>query len=285
MGGGAWPFLVGGVICLVNSVNERDLNLLNMPHERVAGLILASKKVIVFTGAGISTESGIQDFRSPGGLWEQWNPDELTYQKFMSSRASREHYWGFSRAIWPTMAQAKPNIGHYAINELDQAGKLDCVITQNVDGLHQAAGVPDARVIELHGTLKYVSCLSCGKRWPREEIEKLMDATGEKAPECDVCHGYLKQATISFGQSLPAEAISEAQKRSSACDCFIVAGSSLVVYPAAQLPIMAKQNGAHLVIITLSDTPHDRYADVIINQKTGPTLSEISRKVKANLGK
>jgi NAD-dependent deacetylase len=249
--------------------------------ESVAEMILSSKRVIVFTGAGISTESGIQDFRSPGGLWEQWNPDELTYDKFMSSRASREHYWGFSRAIWPTMAQAKPNIGHYAINDLYNMGRLDCVVTQNVDGLHQAAGVPDEKVIELHGTLKYVSCLTFGKRWPREEIEELMDAKGEKAPICDACGGFLKQATISFGQNLPEIAISEAQNRSSSCDCFIVAGSSLVVYPAAQLPLMAKQNGARLVIITLSDTPHDPYADIIINEKTGPTLSQISRKVGA----
>jgi NAD-dependent deacetylase len=248
-----------------------------------AGMILESRRVIVFTGAGISTESGIQDFRSPGGLWEQWNPDELTYDKFISSRASREHYWGFSRAIWPTMAQAKPNIGHFAIQELNRMGKLDCVITQNVDGLHQAAGVPDEMVIELHGTLKYVSCLSCGRRWPREEIEKRMDATGDKAPECESCGGYLKQATISFGQNLPAEAINQAQRRSSACDCFIVAGSSLVVYPAAQLPLMAKQAGAKLIIITLSQTPHDPYADLVINQKTGPTLSQISQRVKAGL--
>ena len=250
---------------------------------RCAEIILQSRRVIVFTGAGISTESGIQDFRSPGGLWEQWNPEELTYQKFMSSRASREHYWGFSRAIWPTMAHAKPNIGHFAIQDLFQMGKLDCIITQNVDGLHQSAGVPDEKVIELHGTLKYVSCLRCGKRWPREEIEKRMDETGDKAPECDSCGGYLKQATISFGQSLPAEAISAAQSRSSACDCFIVAGSSLVVYPAAQLPLMAKQAGAKLIIITLSQTPHDPYADLVINQKTGPTLSQVSQKVKAGL--
>jgi NAD-dependent deacetylase len=249
--------------------------------DRIAEMILSSKRVIVFTGAGISTESGIQDFRSPGGLWEQWNPDELTYDKFISSRSSREHYWGFSRAIWPTMALAKPNTGHYAINELYKMGKLDCVITQNVDGLHQAAGIPDDKVIELHGTLKYVSCLTCGKRWPREVIEKLMDSTGEKAPECDACGGFLKQATISFGQNLPAEAIREAEDRSSACDCFIVAGSSLVVYPAAQLPLMAKHNGAKLVIITLSDTPHDPYADIVVNEKTGPSLSQISQKVQA----
>jgi len=142
--------------------------------ETVAEMVANSKRLIVFTGAGISTESGIQDFRSPGGLWHQWNPDELTFDKFMSSRASREHYWGFSRAIWPTMATAKPNIGHYAIADLYKMGKLYSVITQNVDGLHQAAGVPDDKVIELHGTIRWVSCLSCGKRWPREEIEKMM---------------------------------------------------------------------------------------------------------------
>jgi len=247
-------------------------------------MILASRRIIVFTGAGISTESGIQDFRSPGGLWQQWNPDELTFDKFMSSRASREHYWGFSRAIWPTMATAKPNAGHFAVAELYQMGKLESVITQNVDGLHQAAGVPEDKVVELHGTLKWVSCLSCGKRWPREDIEKMMDETGEKAPECE-CGGYLKQATVSFGQSLPESAIREAQEKSSSCDLFIAAGSSLVVYPAAHMPVMAKQNGAKLVILTLSDTPHDRYADVIIHEKTGPTLSRLVELVKAKLDK
>jgi NAD-dependent deacetylase len=247
--------------------------------ETVAEMIAASKKNILFSGAGMSTESGIQDFRSPGGLWEQWNPDELTFDKFMSSRASREHYWGFSRAIWPTMATAKPNAGHFAITELYKMGKLDSVITQNVDGLHQAAGMPDEKVIELHGTLRWVSCLRCGKRYPREEIEKLMDSTGEKAPECD-CGGFLKQATIAFGQSLPVDAIAEAEEKSSTCDMFIVAGSSLVVYPAAQMPVIARRQGAKLVIITLSDTPHDRYADVIIHEKTGPTLSKIADLVK-----
>ncbi len=253
-------------------------------YQTVADMILASRRIIVFTGAGISTESGIQDFRSPGGLWQQWNPDELTFDKFMSSRASREHYWGFSRAIWPTMATAKPNAGHFAVAELYQMGKLESVITQNVDGLHQAAGVPEDKVVELHGTLKWVSCLSCGKRWPREDIEKMMDETGEKAPECE-CGGYLKQATVSFGQSLPESAIREAQEKSSSCDLFIAAGSSLVVYPAAHMPVMAKQNGAKLVILTLSDTPHDRYADVIIHEKTGPTLSRLVELVKAKLDK
>ncbi len=252
--------------------------------DAVAEMIVTAKRVVVFTGAGVSTESGIQDFRSPGGLWEQWNPDELTFDKFMTSRASREHYWGFSRAIWPTMAFAKPNIGHYALADLYKIGKLESVITQNVDGLHQAAGIPDDKVIELHGTLKYVSCLSCGKRWPREEIEKRMDQTGDKAPQCE-CGGYLKQATISFGQSLPEQAIIDAQERSSTCDLFIVGGSSPVVYPAAQFPVTAKHRGAKLVIINLTATPHDPYADVIINEKTGPTLAKIAEKVKTTLNK
>jgi NAD-dependent deacetylase len=250
--------------------------------ETVAEMMATAKKIIVFTGAGMSTESGIQDFRSPGGLWHQWNPDELTYDKFMTSRASREHYWGFSRAIWPTMAKAKPNPGHYAIADLYRMGKLDSVITQNVDGLHQAAGVPDDKVIELHGTIRWVACLTCGKRWPREDIERMMDESGEKAPECE-CGGFLKQATIAFGQSLPMKALEDAEEKSSACDMFIVAGSSLVVYPAAQMPLMAKHNGAKLIIITLSDTPHDHYADVIINDKTGPTLCQIVESVKAKL--
>lgn len=252
--------------------------------ENVAEMLTAAKKTVVFSGAGMSTESGIQDFRSPGGLWEQWDPDELTYDKFMASRASREHYWGFSRSIWPTMAFARPNAGHYALAELYAMGKLDSVITQNVDGLHQAAGIPDEKVIELHGTLKHVSCLTCGKRWPREEIEERMDRTGEKAPECE-CGGFLKQATIAFGQSLPAQAISEAEEKSATCDLFVVAGSSLVVYPAARMPVIARQNGARLVIINLSPTPYDSYADVIINARTGPTLSQIKDLVKGKPGK
>jgi NAD-dependent deacetylase len=161
-------------------------------------------------------------------------------------------------------------------------GKLEAVITQNVDGLHQAAGVPDEKVIELHGTIRWVSCLTCGQRWPREQIEKMMDETGEKAPGC-TCGGYLKQSTISFGQSLPAEAVEQAQMKSASCDVFIAAGSSLVVYPAAQMPIIARDHGAKLVIITLSNTPHDNYADVIINEKTGTTLTSLAELVKAGL--
>ncbi len=248
----------------------------------VANMILESRRVVVFTGAGVSTESGIPDFRSPGGIWARFDPDEFTYQKFLSSQASREKYWEFSKSLWPTIAEAEPNRGHNAIAEFNHLGKLDCVITQNIDGLHQKSGVPEEKVIELHGTLKWGICLECGRRYPREEIQHRLES-GEKAPQCDDCGGIMKPATIAFGQPMPERETREAERRASACDLFLVAGSSLVVYPAAQMPLIAKDNGAKLVIINLAPTPHDRYADIIINETTGEALSQIAEPVKARL--
>ena len=250
--------------------------------DTISDMVVQSKKVVVFTGAGISTESGIPDFRSPGGIWDKYDPDEFIYQKFLSSEASREKYWEFSRVFWPTIVEAKPNPGHYAIAELYKMGKLDCVITQNVDGLHQEAGVPDERVIELHGTARWVNCLQCSKRYPRQEIQDRVES-GEKVPGCDACSGMLKPATISFGQPMPQRETREAEVRSAACDLFLVAGSSLVVYPAAQMPLIARSSRAKLVIINLTATPHDQYADVVIYDKTGPALSQIVEQVKARL--
>lgn len=244
-------------------------------------MVLESKRLVVFTGAGISTESGISDFRSPGGVWERFDPDEFTYQKFLASRENREKYWAFSKSLWHGMSQAKPNQGHCAIAELYRLGKLDCVITQNIDGLHQMAGVPEDRVIELHGTVKWVLCLSCGRRYPREQIQARLES-GDNVPECD-CGGSLKPATVSFGQPMPERETLEAQNRSARCDLFIVAGSSLVVYPAAQMPLIARDSGARLAIINLSSTPHDSYADVVINEKTGVVLSQLVEKVKAHI--
>jgi len=248
----------------------------------VSDMILQSKKVVVFTGAGISTESGISDFRSPGGIWERFDMNEFTYQKFLSSPVSREKSWEFSKALWPEISNAKPNQGHYAIAELYHMGKLDCVITQNVDYLHQRSGVPEEKVIELHGTVKWVICLECGQRYPREQIQSRLES-GEKIPLCDACGGILKQATVSFGQPMPERETREAEMRSATCDLFLVAGSSLVVYPAAQMPLIAKENGAKLVIINLTPTPHDHYADIVINEKTGQVLSQIVEQVKAKL--
>ena len=248
----------------------------------ISDVILQSKRVVVFTGAGISTESGISDFRSPGGIWDRFDPNEFTYQKFLSSPESREKYWEFSKALWPAIVDAEPNQGHYAIAELYHMGKLDCVITQNIDSLHQKSGVPEERVIELHGTLKWVICLNCGQRYPREQIQSRLES-GEKIPLCEACGGIMKPATISFGQPMPERETREAESRSAACDLFLVAGSSLVVYPAAQMPLIAKDNGAKLVIINLTSTPHDHYTDIVINEKIGYVLSQAVEQVKAKL--
>jgi len=250
---------------------------------QVSDMILQSKKPVVFTGAGISTESGIPDFRSPGGIWDRFDPNELNFQSFMASETGREKYWEFSKSLWPEIANAKPNAGHYAIAELHRLGKLDCVITQNIDNLHQKSGVPEDRVIELHGTLKWVICLECGQRYPREQIQARLDS-GMKVPRCDSCGGITKPATISFGQPMPEQETHQAEAKAAACDLFLVAGSSLVVYPAAQMPLIAKSNGAKLIIINLTPTPHDPYADITIHEKTGPVLSQIIEQVKARLG-
>jgi len=252
------------------------------PINAVAEMILQAKKLVVFTGAGVSTESGISDFRSPGGIWDRFDPSELNYQTFMASEGGREKYWQFSRALWPEIASAEPNPGHHAIAELHRLGRLDCVITQNMDNLHQRAGVPEAKVIELHGTMKWVNCLECGQKYPREQIQARLDA-GTKVPRCDGCGGIMKPATVSFGQPMPERETRQAEATAAACDLFLSVGSSLVVYPAAQMPLIAKENGARLVIINLTPTPHDHYADIVINEKTGPVLSKIADRVKAKL--
>jgi len=248
--------------------------------DTVADFVLQSKKIVVFTGAGISTESGIPDFRSPGGIWSQYDPSELTYQKFLSSQASREKYWERQKILWPLIAAAKPNAGHLAIAELHKMGKLDCVITQDGDSLHQRAGIPDEMVFELHGTWTRALCLNCGAKYPSEEIQVRLEA-GEKVPTCEACGGIMKPDVIQFGQAMPEKETAEAQRRAANCDMLLACGSSLVVYPAAHMPIIAKENGARLVIINLMATPHDQRADVVINEKLGETLSQIIEQVKA----
>ena len=250
--------------------------------DTAANMIAQSKKLVVFTGAGLSTESGISDFRSPGGVWSRFDPSEFTFQKFLSSEESREKYWAFSTSSWGEMAKAKPNAGHKAIAELDGLGKLDCVITQNIDGLHQRSGIPEEKVIELHGTARWVSCLDCGQRYPREQIQDRLKG-GVKVPRCDSCGGIMKPATISFGQAMPERETHEAETRAAACDLFLVAGSSLVVYPAAYMPLIAKESGAGLIIINLTPTPHDPHADIAIHDQTSPALSQIIDRLKAYL--
>jgi NAD-dependent deacetylase len=250
--------------------------------ETVADYIVGAKRVVVFTGAGFSTESGVPDFRSPGGVWDKFDPNELNLPNFLRYEDIREKYWRMHKMMWETIRDARPNNGHVAVAGLHEIGKLDCVITQNTDGLHQAAGVPDEKVLELHGTMKWVDCLECRKRYSRAQVHDKMLA-GEKVPRCDACGGILKPATVAFGQAMPERETREAEARSSGCDLFLAAGSSLVVYPAAQMPVIAKHNGARLVIMNLTPTPHDHYADVLISSKTGEALSRIVIRVREKL--
>ena len=255
-------------------VENQDLETLT---DQAADLIIGARKVVVFTGAGHSTESGIPDFRSPGGIWERYDPDEFTYQHFISSPESRRKHWQML-VEGELIGGAEPNPGHYAIAELDRLSRLDCVITQNVDGLLQRAGVPDSKVFELHGNMQWVVCLSCGQRYPFAQIEARL-SSGEEDPNCEACRGILKPDVVLFGEQLPEKVLKEATLRSHECDLFIVIGSSLVVYPAAYMPIYAVNAGARLVIINLSQTPMDRQATVLIRAKAGETMPEIIRKV------
>jgi NAD-dependent deacetylase len=251
--------------------------------EKIAQWIIDSKRMVIFCGAGLSTESGIPDFRSPGGVWDKYDPEDFYFQNFIASEASREKYWQMATEMWGPIKKAQPNLAHLAIAELERLGKLDCVITQNIDGLHFKAGNSEEKVLQLHGTAVFVSCLSCKKRYDRDEIQERIKR-GEKAPRCDDCGGILKPATISFGQSMPERETQEAYHRSSISDLFIVIGSSLVVQPAASMPMIAKQNKAKLVIINRDPTSYDDSADIVIHGQAGPTLTNILEKVKQGLG-
>jgi len=251
--------------------------------ERIAQWITTSKRVVVFSGAGLSTESGIPDFRSPGGVWDKYNPEDFYFQNFIASEAAREKYWQMATEMWEPIKTARPNQAHLTISELERLGKLDCVITQNIDGLHFKAGNSEEKILQLHGTAIFVSCLSCKKRYDRDEIQERIKK-GQKAPRCEDCGGLLKPATISFGQSMPEKETQEAYHRSSSCDLFIVIGSSLVVQPAASMPLVAKRSGAKLVIINRDPTPYDDMADLVIHAQAGPTMAGILEYLKQRLG-
>ena len=260
-------------------MKEQNLDAL---ADGVADLIINAKRTVVFTGAGVSTESGIPDFRSPGGIWSRFDPDDFTIQKFLRDPEARKKHWQLLGEGGIT-TEAKPNPAHYAIVELDRLGKLDCVITQNVDNLHQKAGVPDDKVFELHGNMLWAVCLGCGKRYSFEQIKARLDR-GEEIPDCEVCHGILKPDAVFFGEQLPPKVLQEATFRSRNCDLFIVIGSTLVVYPAAYMPIYAVDANAKLVIINLSSTPMDNQATVLINAKAGETMSRVIQRVRETIG-
>lgn len=239
---------------------------------RLTALLLGSARAIVFTGAGMSTESGIPDFRSPGGVWSRMKP--IHFDTFMHNEDARREAWQRTFSQVAGWVGAKPNEGHYAIARTVSSGKVGLVITQNVDNLHQDAGVPAHKVIELHGNAGYATCLICGLR---HELEDLRGPFLEQGmlPTCRMCGGIVKTATISFGQPMPVEAMRRAEVASRECDLFLVLGSSLSVHPAAALPMVAKSNGAALAIVNREPTDMDGSADVVIHAEIGAVLREI----------
>ncbi len=236
-----------------------------------AEMVRTSSRVLVFSGAGLSTESGIADFRSPGGIWSKYDPSEFYFDRFVSDRKAREKYWTMSTEYYDVIRDARPNEAHLAIKTLEEAGKLLAVVTQNIDGLHHKAGNAPDKIIEIHGTVFTVSCLSCGKRYGRDEIQQRV-STGEKAPQCDACSGILKTDTISFGQAMPQEKMALAYQHARSCDLCLALGSSLVVYPAASIPAVAAESGSRLVIVNREPTPMDTMATLVINDSLSQVL-------------
>jgi NAD-dependent deacetylase len=235
-------------------------------------LIQPARRIVVLTGAGISTESGIPDFRSPGSIWQQQPP--VSYQDFISKPEARLKYWQTRRALSRQVARAKPNAAHYALAQLERMGMLLGIITQNFDGLHQDAGNQPERIVELHGTSREAACTLCDARSSIQELQQRIDA-GETDPACPLCGGYMKTATILFGQRVPQVVLVRAREMVENCDLFLVIGSSLQVTPAATLPRLALAKDAPLIIINLQTTPLDDYADVILRAKAGDTLPPI----------
>jgi NAD-dependent deacetylase len=237
----------------------------------LALLLAGAERAVVFTGAGISTESGIPDFRSPGGVWSKMKP--IYYQDFVGDEAARREAWSrtFNRTAGWT--GAKPNAGHFAVAALMAMGKVSSVITQNVDNLHQDAGAPASQVIELHGNASYAKCLDCQTPYELDALE-IAWREREQIPYCHACGGLVKSATISFGQPMPMAEMARAIDEAKACDLFLVLGSSLVVYPAASLPLLAKGQGAALAIVNREPTEQDEYADLVANVEIGPFLTE-----------
>lgn len=236
-------------------------------------MIRAAKRAVCFTGAGISTESGIPDFRSPGGMWSRVPP--IDFQDFIASEEMRREAWRRKLVTDRAMRVAEPNRGHRAVAQLVRDGVCACVITQNIDGLHQRSGVPHDKIVELHGNSTYAACLNCGLR---HELDPILLAFEENGvlPQCTDCGGIVKTATISFGQKMPMQAVQRAEQQALACDLFVVLGSSLVVFPAANLPRIAKANGARLAIVNREETDQDVLADLVVHAEIGAAIGEVA---------
>jgi len=251
--------------------------------EKLADLIVGSQRIVVFTGAGISTESGIPDFRGPDGLWTRIDPEDFTYQKFVGDREVRRRIWRMHETTGFRFDDVEPNPAHRAVAEMEKLGKLDCIITQNVDGLHQKAGNSGERVLELHGNMQWVKCIRCGVRHPSAEVREWVEA-GVDVPECARCGGILKPDAVFFGEAMPEWETAEAQRRSASCDLCIVIGSTLAVYPAALMPQFAVRSGAMLAIINEGGTELDHLAHLRIEARAGEAMSRALALVKAKLG-
>jgi NAD-dependent deacetylase len=237
--------------------------------ELAGGLLAGAERVVVFSGAGVSTDSGIPDFRSPGGLWTRYDPRQLGFRRYVSDPAARRLAWRLRRELH--QLEARPNPAHLACVRLAEAGRLAGVITQNVDGLHTDAGLPPELLCEVHGTGREFVCLACGERGPMAEAVARVEA-GEEDPACLACGGIIKAATVSFGQNIPADVWARAEAMAAACDALVAVGSSLVVQPAASLPVKAARHGATLVIVNREPTPLDGLADAVLHGEAGTLL-------------
>ena len=246
-----------------------------MEVRAVRKLVSAASRIVGFTGAGISTESGVPDFRSPNGVWAQNRI--VDFQEFVSSEAGRIEYWRQKALAWPAMRDAQPNAGHRAFVELHRQGRLDALVTQNIERLHQRSGLPADKVLELHGTTTEAVCLACGDRITSDEACRRIE-DGERAPRCRECGGFLKPATISFGQAMPHDVMVQAKVAAETCDLLLAVGSSLVVEPAASIPRVARQAGARLIIVNRDPTPLDGIADAVVQGEIGAVLPELVRR-------
>jgi NAD-dependent deacetylase len=231
----------------------------------------AARTIVPFTGAGISTECGIPDFRSPGGIWTKNRP--IPFDEFLTSQDARNESWRRHFAIGDTFGRAQPGRGHRALASLYRAGKIPAVVTQNIDNLHQASGIAGEHVVELHGNTTYALCLDCAKHYELAWVRSRMESGNGCAPDCPACGGYIKTATISFGQAMPDVAMRRARELALSCDLFLTIGTSLVVWPAAGFPLMAKENGAQLVIVNREPTEFDTIADLVVREDIGAVFA------------
>ena len=247
---------------IASDLDSAITRLLDMVHE--------AKTVVPFTGAGISTECGIPDFRSPGGLWTKNRP--IPFDEFLASQEARNESWRRRFAMQEQFGGARPGRGHRALASLYRAGKVPGVVTQNIDNLHQASGIAPQHVVELHGNTTFALCLDCSERYELSWVRRRMDEANGCAPDCPACGGFIKTATVSFGQAMPDAAMQRAQELAHSCDMFLAIGSSLLVWPAAGFPLTAKRNGARLVIVNREPTEFDAIADLVVRRDIGTVL-------------